>query len=167
MNKNIVLIGFMGSGKSSVARELARRLKRELVTTDGLIEVREGKKINDIFKTRGESYFRKVERGIIKEVSGRKGVIIDCGGGVVLDPANLSDLKINGIVFYLQARPDVIYERVKHESHRPLLQSPDPLGCINELYQQRLPLYNQADYIIDANGASIEGSVVEILKKIQ
>ena len=84
----------------------------------------------------------------------------------MLHKENLQLLKTNGIVFYLQATPEVIYQRIKDEGHRPLLKTPDPLGCIKELYQQRLPLYNQADYTIDANDASIEGPVVEILKKI-
>ena len=122
--------------------------------------------IHEIFKSKGEAYFRDLEAEIIKEVSLRQGIIIDCGGGVVLRKENLQNLKTNGIVFYLQAAPEVIYQRIKHEKHRPLLKTPDPLGCIKELYQQRLPLYNQADLLIDANDASIEGPVVEILKKI-
>ena len=166
MNKNIVLIGFMGSGKSMIARELGIRLKAQVVATDALIEDREGKPIQEIFKSKGEAYFRDLETEIIKEVSLRRGIIIDCGGGVVLRKENLKLLKTNGIVFYLQATPEVIYQRIKNEGHRPLLKVPDPLGRIKELLQQRLPLYNQADHIIDANDASIEGPVVEILKRI-
>jgi len=167
MEKNIVLIGFMGSGKSVIARELAKRLKVEMISTDALVEAREGQLIHEIFKSKGEAYFRNLESDIVREISSRRGVIIDCGGGVVLRKENLPHLKANGIVFYLQATPEVIYERIKHEGHRPLLKTPDPLGCIKELYQQRLPLYNQADHVIDANDASIEGPIVEILKKIQ
>ena len=167
MNKNIALIGFMGSGKSMIARELGIRLKRDVVATDDLVEAREGEAIHEIFKSKGEAYFRNLETEIIKEVSLRRGIIIDCGGGVVLVPKNLKFLKTNGIVFYLQATPLVIYQRIKNEKHRPLLKVPDPLGCIEALYQQRLPLYNQADYTIDANDASIEGPVVEILDKIR
>ena len=166
IDKNIVLIGFMGSGKSMIARKLAERLKVQVIATDDLAEAKEGKSIQEIFKSKGEAYFRGLEQSIIKEVSLRKGIIIDCGGGVVLRKENLPQLKTNGIVFYLQAAPEVIYERIKHETHRPLLKVPDPLGCIKELYQQRLPLYDQADFTIDANDASIEGPVVEILKKI-
>lgn len=166
MNKNIVLIGFMGSGKSKIAREIGKRLKKEVVATDDLIEAREGMSIHEIFMAQGEAYFRDVEEGIVKEVSQRQGIIIDCGGGVVLRKENLKLLKASGIVFYLQATPEVIYQRIKHETHRPLLKTPDPIGCIKELYQQRLPLYNQADFTIDANDALIEGPVVEILKKI-
>ena len=166
MNKNIALIGFMGSGKSMIARELGKRLKRDVVATDDLLESRERQTIDEIFKSKGEAYFRGLESEIIKEVSQRRGIIIDCGGGAVLHKENLQELKVNGIIFYLQATPEVIYRRIKNEGHRPLLEAPDPLGCIKELYQQRLPLYNQADYTIDANDASIEGPVVEILKKI-
>jgi shikimate kinase len=166
MDKNIVLIGLMGSGKSMIARELGKRLKREVVATDGLVEAKEGQTIHEIFKSKGEAYFRNLEHGIIKDVSLRQGIVIDCGGGVVLHKENLKLLKTNGIVFYLQATPEVIYQRIKNEKHRPLLKVPDPLGRIKELHQQRLPLYNQAHYTIDANDASIEGPVAEILKKI-
>jgi len=167
LQKNIVLIGFMGSGKSKVAAELAKRLGRELVATDSFIESWACKKIEAIFKDHGEAYFRDLETKIIEKVSSLQNVIIDCGGGVVLRPENLQHLKTNGIVFYLQASPEVTYNRIKHETHRPLLKGPDPLGCIQELYNQRLPLYNQADFVIDANGASIEVPVIEILKHIK
>jgi len=166
MDKNIVLIGFMGSGKSMIARELAKRLNVPVLATDALAEAKEKQTIHEIFKSKGETYFRHLESGIIKDISHRRGIIIDCGGGVVLAQENLQILKTNCIVFYLEASPEVIYQRIKHETHRPLLNTPDPLGCIKELYNQRLPLYNQADYVIDANDASIEGPVVEILKRI-
>lgn len=164
--KNIVLIGFMGSGKSMVARELGKRLKRDVVATDDLAEVKEGMTIHEIFESKGEAYFRNLESGIIKAVSQRRGIIIDCGGGAVSVKENLQKLKTNGIVFYLQAAPEIIYQRIKNEKHRPLLKVPDPLGRIKELLNPRLPLYNQADYTIDANDASIEGPVVEILRHL-
>lgn len=149
-----------------IARQLGKRLKRQVVATDDLIEAGQGMKIMDIFKSKGEACFRDLERDIVLEVSRRQGIIIDCGGGVVLRKENLANLKTNGIVFYLQAAPEVIYERIRHERHRPLLKGPDPLGCIKELYIQRLPLYNQADHVIDANDPSIEGPIGEILKRI-
>lgn len=166
MKKNIVLIGFMGAGKSMIARELGRRLKLPLAMTDELIEAREGMPIHEIFQAKGEAYFREQEAVVIKEVSHRRGIIIDCGGGAVLRKENLQLLKANGIVFYLQATPEVIYGRIKDEKHRPLLKDPDPLGRIKELYRQRLPLYTQADFTIDADNPSIEGPIVEILKRI-
>ncbi|MBF0512084.1 MAG: shikimate kinase [Candidatus Omnitrophica bacterium] len=164
MKKNIVLIGFMGAGKSMIAEELSRRLKAQVFSTDAQIEERQGCSIDEIFKIKGEAYFREIEKEVIEELSLRCGVIIDCGGGVVLSEENLQNLKVNGIVFYLEAMPEVIYQRIKSETHRPLLRVPDPFGAIKKLYQQRSPLYSQADHVIDANDASIEGPVVEILK---
>ena len=149
-----------------IARELGHRLNAEVISTDALAESREGQSIHDIFRSKGEPYFRSLEHSIVKEVSLRHGIVIDCGGGVVLHKGSLQYLKTNGIVFYLQAMPEVIYQSIKHEKHRPLLKVPDPLGCIKALYQQRLPLYDQADFVIDANSASIEGPIVEILKRI-
>lgn len=166
MKKNIALIGFMGSGKSVIARELAKRLKVDVLSTDHLVEAKAGMPILEIFKAKGEPYFRDLETKILEEISYRQGVIIDCGGGIVLRKENLNILKDNAIVFYLEASPEVIYQRIKNEKHRPLLNTPDPLGCIKEMYKQRLPLYNQADYTIDANSVSIEGPVVEIIEKI-
>jgi shikimate kinase len=166
MSKNIVLIGFMGSGKSMIAEALGTRLKRECISTDHLIEARNAQPISRIFKEKGESYFRALEHEVIKEISVRQGIVVDCGGGVVLNNENLKLLKTNGIVFYLQASLEVIFERIKKEDHRPLLKGPDPLGTLRLLYQQRLPLYAQADHIIDANDASIEGPIAEILKRI-
>src|SRR5437868_4240316 len=116
----------MGSGKSKVARRLAEQLKVELISTDALIEAKAGKSINEIFRLHGEAYFRNLESEIIKEVSLRQGVIIDCGGGVVLHDENLKNLKTNGNVFFLEATPEIIYKRIKNEKHRPLLNVPDP-----------------------------------------
>jgi len=150
-----------------IARELGKRLKRQVIAIDDLIEARENLSIHDIFKAKGEVYFRDIEHKAVKEASCRENVVIDCGGGVVLRKENLQALKSNGIVFYLEATPEVIYQRIKGETHRPLLKTSDPLGCIKELFHQRLPLYNQADHTIDANDASIEGPVAEILKRIE
>jgi len=166
MSKNIVLIGFMGSGKSMIADALSIRLKRECVSTDRLIEARDSRSISDIFKEKGEAHFRILEHEVIKQVAQRREIIIDCGGGVVINNENLKLLKTNGIVFYLQASLEVVFERIRREDHRPLLKGPDPLGTLRTLYQQRLPLYDQADHIIDANDASIEGPIAEILKRI-
>ena len=167
MDKNIVLIGFMGSGKSMIAQQLADILKVEKVSTDELIIKEAGKSIDDIFKTYGEPYFRNMEARIIKEVSCRRGIIIDCGGGVVLRAESLPNLKHNGIVFFLHATPETVYDRIKNDKHRPLLNIADPLGFAKQLYNQRLPLYQQADYTIDSNDESIEGPVAEILKIIK
>ncbi|MGB3057214.1 MAG: shikimate kinase, partial [Candidatus Omnitrophota bacterium] len=96
--KNIVLVGFMGTGKTTIAKVLARSLGKKYVNTDDLIESREKKSINDVFKDDGEAYFRKVEKEVIKEASRQADQVIDAGGGVVLDPENMENLRMTGIV---------------------------------------------------------------------
>lgn len=163
MSKNIILIGFMGAGKSLVARELAKRLQRPLVSTDAVIEKKTGQKITEIFQRSGEKTFRDLEKQAVAQIVRQEGQVIDCGGGVVLSPENLSSLKKSGVVFYLRARAAVIYERIKNEKHRPLLNNPDPLATITELLAQREAVYQEADHVIDANDPSIEPVCLEII----
>ena len=151
MKNNVVLIGFMGAGKSMVSRRLSLQLKKEVVSTDELIVEREGRPITEIFAQSGEPYFRALEKKVVSEVAARKGVIIDCGGGVVLDPENLAFLKQTGVVFYLSATHEKIYQRIKDQTHRPLLNVPQPLARLEELLIKRQAFYEQADYIIDTN----------------
>ncbi len=151
VKNNIVLIGFMGAGKSLVSQHLSDKLKRQVVSTDELIVKTEGRPITEIFAQSGEPYFRALEKKIIQEVAAKEGVIIDCGGGVVLDPENLAFLKQKGIVFYLSATHEKIYQRIKDQTHRPLLNVPDPLARLEELLAKRQAFYEQADYIIDTN----------------
>ena len=166
--KSIVLIGFMGAGKSLIAKELQRRLPMMKFSTDKRIEAKEKMLIPDIFKTHGEAYFRQAEALVVKELSEKEGVIIDCGGGVILDPQNIKSLKQNGIVFYLSARLEVIYDRIKNSKNRPLIQGQETLKKIEELLKQRQPLYEQAaDVVVDANDKSIEGPVNKILEVIK
>ena len=164
--KNIVLIGFMASGKTLAAKMLSKRLNRKLVSTDALIVAQEGRSITQIFKEQGEEYFRQKEHAVIQELAGQTGLIIDCGGGLVLNPKNIALLKQNGIIFHLRTTPEVIFERVKGDPNRPLLNVPDPLGTIRALYAQRLPLYSQADVEVDSSSSSIEGAVDQILKRM-
>jgi shikimate kinase len=149
--KNIVLVGFMGSGKSLTSNKLAGALNRGVFSTDQLIEKREGRLITEIFKDSGEAYFRKVEKEVVKEASEQSGIILDCGGGVVLDPENMTNLKKNGCVFYLSAPPERIYANIKDQQHRPLLNVENPQAKIAELLEARKAYYEQADVIIDAD----------------
>jgi len=167
MTQNIALIGFMGAGKTVVANQLARKLKRKLVSTDALIIEKDGRLITDIFKESGEPFFRKLEKDVVKEVSGLSGVVIDCGGGVVLDQSNIQNLKKTGVLIYLYASPDVIYGRVKDQAHRPLLNVEKPMEVIKSLFKVRDPFYRQADHIVDTCEKSIEGVIQEILRLIQ
>lgn len=161
--KNIALVGFMGTGKTVVAEELAKRLKMNFVDLDDLIERKEGKKINQIFAEKGEPYFRQVEKEIVKEVSCQKAQVIACGGGVVLDEGNVQNLKRNGIMICLSARPEIILERTKGYIHRPLLNVEDPKRKIEELLRFRAPFYAKADYTIDTSVLTIEKVVEKII----
>lgn len=164
MNKNIVLVGFMGAGKSLVSSKLENLADLRRLSTDDIIEQKENRKISDIFGDSGEPYFRKVERDVVAEVSQQDGLVIDCGGGVVLDDDNIRHLKKNGTVFYLFANPDVIYGRIKDETHRPLLQIDDPQAKIVELLEARKSRYELADHIIDTNNMSVDEVCEEIMK---
>ena len=165
--KNIVLIGFMDSGKSVTARILAEILKREVVSTDQLIEQKEKRGIPEIFNQSGEEYFRQVERRVVEELSNREGVIIDCGGGVVTVKENLTSLKKNGILIHLAASVDLIYERVSRRTNRPLLNVPDPKAKIKELLQERRASYDEADITVDTDNKSAKQVCSEIIPLIK
>ena len=164
--KNIVLVGFMGTGKTVVARRLAKRLKVKYISVDEMIVEREGKPIKDIFAQRGEGRFRKVESQVVREVAGMKGVVVDAGGGVVLNEENVKRLKSTGTLVCLLARPEVILDRTKKHAHRPLLNVPDPMAKIKELLEIRAPHYAKADYHIDTSDKSIDEVVEEVAGKI-
>ena len=164
MLTNIVLIGFMGVGKSLAAKHLSAKLSRPIVSTDELIVAQEGKSIAKIFQDHGELYFRQVEAKIVEAIADKDNLIVDCGGGIALNPHNLELLKKNGIVFYLSASAEEIYKNVKDQKHRPLLNNtPDPKNKINELLNKRRPFYEKADHIIDADGKTGEQLCVDIL----
>lgn len=155
----------MGAGKSVTAKKLADLLKRTLVSTDELIVQREGRTINDIFKDSGEPYFRRVEKAVVAEVSQQDNLVIDCGGGVVLDQDNIVNLRKQGVVFYLSAPAEVIYQRVKDQGHRPLLKGENPRAKIQELLNSRQGRYRQAaHHTIDTSNKSIEQVVNEIYR---
>lgn len=161
--KNIVLMGFMGSGKSSVGRMLAKRLQRPLIDTDHKIEKDYGKKIPEIFAEHGEEGFRKIEQDVISEVGRMEGIIISTGGGSVLRKANVDALRQNGILITLTASPEVIIERVSRKKNRPLLNRPDRDEFIRKLMAERKPFYDVADLIIDTSGNELHEVVRRII----
>jgi len=160
---NITLVGFMGTGKTSVAKKLAQVMNMKYISTDELIEKKEGRSINDIFAEKGEFYFRDLEKGIVREVSSLDGVVIDAGGGAIIDQENVNNLKANGIMICLQADPDTVLERMKDKKDRPLLNVDDKLAKINELMKKRVAYYQKADYFINTSNLSID----EVVKRIQ
>jgi shikimate kinase len=163
---NIYLIGFMGTGKSSVGRELAKKNKWQFMDLDELIELREKRSIPDIFAKDGEPYFRRLEKRALKEVSKEDKFVVACGGGIVLDRENIKIMKEEGTVICLVASPEEILNRTKGCSHRPLLNVEDPKKQIELLLKLRSPFYAQADKTIDTSKISIKEVVEKISKLI-
>lgn len=156
--KNIYLVGFMGTGKTTVGKILADRLKKEFLEMDEVIENENGKKITEIFKVYGEPHFRKLEKELLHKISGKNNLIVSCGGGLVCDKENLAILKNTGIVFNLTASKEMIYERTKKCKDRPLLNVEDPIKKIEDLLAMRMPCYSQAHHTINTD--TIEPEVV-------
>jgi shikimate kinase len=145
---NLALIGFMGTGKSSVGRLAAENLRFEFFDTDDWIEKQTGKKVSEIFAQNGEDAFRKMEEEAARTLTTRRHLVISAGGGFVANPNNLASLKSHALVICLWASPETIWERVRTQTHRPLLQSADPLEKIRELLKDRWAAYHQADAMI-------------------
>lgn len=163
--ENIVLIGFMGSGKTTVGLKLSYRMRMPVEDTDKLIERREGRTVSEIFADDGEEYFRRLETELLKELADRgKGKIYSVGGGTPVRAENRDLLKRLGRVIYLRLKPETVYERLKNDNTRPLLQCENPLEQIRELMESRREAYEScADLIVDVDDAEPE----EILKKIE
>ncbi len=163
----IVLTGFMGTGKTSVGRELSGKLGYEFIDTDVLIEKKEGKTIPQIFKEKGEEYFRELEQATVAEVSKIRNAVIATGGGVIKNRVNVNNLARRGIIVWLKADPEIIFKRVMTEGgKRPLLDVEEPLNEIKKLLAERLPLYEQADTYVDTNYITAEETANEIMKKL-
>jgi shikimate kinase len=161
--QNIALIGFMGTGKSSVGQLVAAQLHFSFVDTDELIQSRAGKSIPEIFSQAGEQTFRDLETQLVSELSHAQRTVISTGGGLAANPANLASLKQHALVVCLWASPEAIWERVRDQIHRPLLQSPDPLGKIRELLQAREPFYRQADALVNTEQRSAKEVAQNVL----
>ena len=151
---NLALVGFMGTGKTSVGRVVAEQLHFAFLDTDDLIQTRTGRTIADIFAHDGEPAFRALERETVGELAARKKTVIATGGGLPTNLENLNALKAHALVVCLWAPPEKIWERVRNQSHRPLLHDPDPQKKIKELLKVRAPFYQQADVLINTDQRS-------------
>jgi shikimate kinase len=153
---NLALTGFMGTGKSCVARLVAAQLHFKLVDTDELIEARSGKSITAIFVEQGEEAFRALEREVVAELASHRRTVIATGGGLGANAALLDQLKQHALVVCLWASPQAIWQRVRNQTHRPLLQMPDPQEQIRALLAAREPFYKLADVLVNTEMRSIK-----------
>lgn len=160
--KNIILVGFMGSGKTTIAFELSHRLNMRYVSTDDLIEKREKRTINEIFTKKGEDYFRNVETLAVRDACSMENVIIDLGGGAVIRDENWESIRASGVAICLTADEDIIMERTKKYKHRPLLDVEDPKQKIRNLMAKRALLYAKADHCVDTGKLTVKQAVEKI-----
>ena len=167
--RNIFLIGLMGTGKTTVGRQLARKLKMEFFDSDRVIEERTGADIPLIFEKEGEAGFRKREVAIIDELTQKQNIILATGGGAVLDPLNRDHLSSRGTVFYLKSSLKTLVERTSKDKNRPLLHADEPAEVIlQRLLDQRGPLYEEtADYVIETANNSIHNVIHAIIKHLK
>jgi len=164
----IVLVGLPGSGKTTVGKQLARRLKLPFVDSDHVIEERLGCSIREFFEREGEDRFRDVEQEVIDELSRGQACVLSTGGGAVLRSANRQHLHDRGKVVYLRSTPEDVYRRVRHDRNRPLLLVADPLQRLRDLYDARDPLYREtAHFVIDTGRPSVATLVNMIVMQLE
>lgn len=161
--QNLALIGFMGTGKSSVGRLAAGQLHFSFLDTDELIESHVGKSVSEIFAQAGEIAFREIEKQVVEELSRSRRTVISTGGGLGASEANLLSLKKHALLVCLWASPEVIWDRVRTQVHRPLLQGPDPIGKIRQLLAAREPFYRQADVLVNTEQRSVKDVALQVL----
>ena len=169
----ISLIGLPGSGKSTVGRQLARRLNLPFIDSDAEIEKRLGCSIREYFEREGETAFRDVEQAVIADLcmahnSAATAAVLSTGGGTVLREANRATLRANGHVVYLRSSPDGVFKRLRHDRNRPLLQVGDPLQRLRDLYAVRDPLYREtAHYVVETGRPSVAALVNTIIMQLE
>ncbi len=154
----------MGAGKTTVGRQLAKRLQRRFLDSDHEIEARTGVRIPLIFEIEGESGFRRRETQVLAELAREQDLVLATGGGAVLAAENRQCLRDSGIVIYLHTPPEVLFERTRHDRNRPLLQVEDPLATLKLLYEQRDPLYRDAAHLV-VEGQT--GAVSQLTQRIE
>ncbi len=164
---NIFLIGPMGTGKSTIGRQIASLLRLDFVDSDHEIQNRTGVDIPTIFDFEGEEGFRRREKAVIDELTHKEGQVLATGGGSVLDPENRRNLSSRGFVIYLYCGVDQQYQRTMRDRNRPLLQTDDPLGRLGTLMDERDPLYRTtADLVVTTENRSASSVAKEIVRKL-
>lgn len=157
-----------GCGKSTVGRHLARQLSLRFVDSDSEIEHRIGMPIRDYFDAHGEGAFRDVEQDVIEDLTSQQGLVIATGGGAVLRPSNRDALHSRSHVFYLRSTAEELHRRLRHDTHRPLLQVADPLRRLRELYRERDPLYRRtAHFVVESARPSVPALMGMVLMQLE
>jgi shikimate kinase len=161
---NLYLVGFMGTGKTTVGRAVAQRMGFQLLDSDQEIERKAGKPIPEIFATQGEPAFRAMEREFVEHGHPAEKCVVACGGGLVVQPGMLELLQSKGVVMCLHASVETILKRTQSSKHRPLLNVEDPLERIRTLYSQREPIYRRAGTVILTDGRSLLDIVAHVVR---
>jgi shikimate kinase len=161
----IILVGMPGSGKTTVGRELAKRLGLRFVDCDHEIEARTGVKIPTIFEIEGEDGFRRRETQTLDDLTRESDMVLATGGGAVINPINRALLAERGVVIYLNVPPQVLWERTRHDRNRPLLQVADPKGRLQQLHVVRDPFYRETAHLIVDGGRGTPHAMVRIIEK--
>ena len=164
---NLALVGFMGTGKSSVGQLVAAQLHFRFADTDELIEARTGRTISALFAEEGEGGFREYERAVVEELKKFHRTVIATGGGLVTQEENLNSLKTHALVVCLWASAETIWERVRSQTHRPLLQSTDPPARIRQLLAEREPFYRRADVLVNTELRSVREVVHHVIHQFR
>jgi len=165
---HVALVGLPGSGKSTVGRQLARRLGWAFLDTDQVIENRIGRSIREFFETEGEEPFRDLEQAVVDELTLGEPCVLSTGGGAVLRPVNREHLKQRTCGVYLHSSPEEVFRRLRHDQNRPLLQVADPLARLRDLYALRDPLYREsARFVIETGRPSVPALVHLIVSQLE
>ncbi|WP_212786071.1 shikimate kinase [Ferrigenium kumadai] len=165
---NLILVGMMGSGKTTMGRTLAKHLGKTFVDSDEEIQKRTGVTIPHIFDIEGEAGFRQRETAVISDLVGGENMVLATGGGAVLAEQNRAVLQQNGIVIYLKANVHDLWLRTRHDRNRPLLQTGDPYAKLTDLFQQRDPLYREvADIVIQSGKQSVHSLMLQLVGEIE
>ncbi len=170
MKKHIYFTGFMGAGKSRLGRELAARISWPIIDTDKVIEEQEQKTVSEIFKAKGESFFRDKEKQILSEISkSEQPMIIALGGGMLKNPDNFKLASQSGLIIYIQSSPEAILERIRHTDKRPLLRGKsdmEKLNLIREMLEKRKAVYEKAHIVFNRDGYELEELLVKLERVI-
>ncbi len=164
LRPNLYIVGFMGTGKSAVGRAIAQRLDYEYIDSDNAIEKSEGRSIREIFESDGESVFRDLEKRFVEEGHPSLGCVVSSGGGLISQPGMLAAIQSKGPVFCLLASAETIFERVRGNKKRPLLNVEDPMARIRELLKEREPIYKNAGTEVLTDGRSISDIASHIVR---